>query len=53
MNSLSATQPVPGYDVLATNLMARTWNSVPGLITSKTLGEAKRMILTWAKTLPK
>ena len=53
VNSLSATQPVPGYDVLATNLMARAWNSVPGLITSKTQGEAKRMILTWAKTLPK
>ena len=29
--SENATQPVPGYPLLASNIMARVWNTVPGL----------------------
>ena len=53
LTSTNATQPVPGYSTLATNLMARAWNSVPGLSNATTQGSAKRVIQKWAKTLPK
>ena len=53
LTSTNATQPVPGFSTLATNLMARTWNSVPGLSKATTQCGAKRMIQKWAKTLPK
>ena len=53
VNSINACQPVPGYPNLAANLMARVWNSVPGLSTATTLLEAKRKTQLWAKTLPK
>ena len=46
-------QPVPGYSSLAANIMARIWNSVPGLQTESTLEAAKPLTLKWAKTVPK
>ena len=53
LTSTNATQPVPGYSTLATNLMARAWNSVPDLSNATTQCSAKRTIQKWAKTLPK
>ena len=52
VNSTCASQPVPGYPVLATNLIAKAWNSVPDLSASASLVEAKRKIRKWVKTLP-
>ena len=46
-------QPVPGYSSLAANIMARIWNSVPGLQTESTLEAAKPLTLKWAKTFPR
>ena len=53
VTSINASQPVPGYPYLATNHMARAWNSIPGLSTTTTLAEAKRKSRKWAKTIPK
>ena len=44
--------PVPGYPNLATNIMARVWNSVPELRNAKTLGAARVISRKWAKTIP-
>ena len=44
--------PVPGYPNLATNIMARIWNSVPELRNAKTLGAARVISRKWAKTIP-
>ena len=50
--SENATQPVPGYPLLASNIMARVWNTVPGLRSANSLGEARSVARKWAKTIP-
>ena len=45
--------PVPGFKFLPSNLMAKVWNSVPGIQTSRTLGEVKTLARKWAKTIPR
>ena len=52
VTSNDASQPVHGYPLIATNLMAKTWNSVPDLSSATKLSEAKRKSWKWAKTLP-
>jgi hypothetical protein len=51
INSLKATQPVPGYQTLAANLMARAWNSSTELQTVTTIGAAKTVARKWASNL--
>ena len=46
-------QPVPGYPTLPSNLMAKIWNSVPGLQSATTLGAAKTLSRKWAKSIPR
>ena len=46
-------QPVPGQSTLASNVMARIWNTVPGLQSAPTLGAAKSITQKWAKTIPR
>ena len=43
--------PVPGYPALSTNIMARIWNTVPGLQHASTLGAAKSLAKKWAKDI--
>ena len=45
--------PVPGYPTLSTNIMARIWNTVPGLQHASTLGAAKSLAKKWAKDIPR
>ena len=45
--------PVPGYPALSTNIMARIWNTVPGLQHASTLGAAKSLAKKWAKDIPR
>ena len=45
--------PVPGYQTLPSNLMARVSNSVPGLQSAKSLGKAKSLARIWARTIPR
>ena len=45
--------PVPGYPALSTNIMARIWNTVPGLQNASTLGAAKSLAKKWAKEIPR
>ena len=45
--------PVPGYPNLASNLMARVWNSVPELHNASTLYSAKSISQKWAKSIPR
>ena len=45
--------PVPGYPNLATNIMAKIWNSVPDLRNASTIGTAKSISRKWAKTIPR
>ena len=45
--------PVPGYPTLATNIMARVWNSVPGIENANSFSAAKRISREWAKTVPR
>ena len=45
--------PVPGYQSLPSNLMARVWNSVPGLQSATSLGKAKSLARIWARTIPR
>ena len=52
-NSMNIRPPVPGYHTLATNVMARIWNSVPGLQTASTLGAAREISRKWAKEIPR
>ena len=52
VTSNNASQPVFGYPNIATNLMAKTWNSVPSLRSATKLNEAKSKSREWAKTLP-
>ena len=42
--------PVPGYQTLAVNRMATTWNETPELRNSLTLGSAKSATIKWAKS---
>ena len=51
INSANATQPVPGNNTLAANLMARAWNSSTELHTVTTLGAAKLIARKWAQNL--
>ena len=51
--SMNINLPVPGFHTLPSNLLARIWNSVPGLQTVTTLGAAKRLTRNWAKTIPR
>ena len=46
-----AKLPVPGYDTLAANLLARAWNEVPNLQDASTLGAAKSAAKSWARSL--
>ena len=52
INSTNATQPVPGNNTLAANLMARAWNSSTELHTVTTIGAAKSVARKWAQNLP-
>ena len=45
--------PVPGYPNLATNIMARVWNSIPELHNASTLYTAISISRKWAKSLPR
>ena len=45
--------PVPGFQTIPINLMARIWNKVPGLQTATTVGEAKTFVKKWARTTPR
>ena len=40
--------PVPGIHMLPSNLLAKVWNSVPGLHTASNLGTAKSIARKWA-----
>jgi hypothetical protein len=51
INSLKATQPVPGNQTLAANLMARAWNSSTELQTVTTIGAAKTVARKWASNV--
>ena len=51
--SMNIDLPVPGFDSLPSNLLARIWNIVPGLQTATTLGAAKRLARKWAQTIPR
>jgi hypothetical protein len=51
INSTNATQPVPGNNTLAANLMARAWNSSTELHTVTTVGAAKVIARKWAQNL--
>jgi len=44
---------VQGYPTLSTNIMARIWNTVPGLQHATTLGTAKSLAKKWAKDIPR
>ena len=45
--------PVPGFPTLPSNLIAKTWNSIPGIQSLTTLGSAKSLVNKWAKTIPR
>ena len=45
--------PVPGYQTLPSNIMARIWNSIPGLQTASSLGSVKTLVKKWAQTIPR
>ena len=51
INCLKATQPVPGNNTLAANLMGRAWNSSTELKTVTTIGAAKSVAWKWACNL--
>ena len=44
--------PAPNTKNLALWNMARSWNSIPALRTAKSVGEAKRIVQKFVKTLP-
>ena len=52
INSTYATQPVPGNNTLAANLMSRAWNSSTELHIVTTIGAAKLVAWKWAQNLP-
>ena len=43
---------VPGYPNLASNIMARVWNTIPELQNTPTLGAAIAISRKWAKGIP-
>jgi hypothetical protein len=45
--------PVPGFPTLASNLMARVWNSIPELQSASTLSAARTISRKWAKGIPR
>ena len=51
INCVKATQPVPGNNTLAANLMARAWNSSSELQTATTIGAARSVARKWAQNL--
>ena len=52
-NSTDIRPPVPGYPMLASNIMTNIWNNAPELQSATTLAAAKRAAHKWAKGLPK
>ena len=52
-NSKEIQPPVPGYPNLASNLMARVWNSIPALQNASSLAAAKVISRKWAKNIPR
>ena len=52
-NSTEIRPPVPGYPNLASNIMARIWNSIPELHNASTLGAAKSISRKWARGIPR
>ena len=52
-NSQEIQLPVPGYPNLATNLMARLWNSMPELQCASSLSAARNTSQKWAKHIPR
>ena len=46
------TQPVPGNNILAANLMAKAWNSATELQTVTMIGAAKSVARKWTPNLP-
>ena len=53
VNSKEIQPPVPGYPALATNNMAKIWNSVPELQNASTIGAAKTISKKWARVIPR
>ena len=45
--------PFPGYQTLSTNIMARIWNSVPGIKNASSISAAKAISKKWAKSVPR
>ena len=45
--------PVPGYPNLASNIMARVWNSIPELHVTSNLCTARSISRKWAKGIPR
>ena len=51
-SSSDISPPVPGFQTLPLNLLAKVWNNVPGLQAATTLGAAKILARKWARTIP-
>ena len=45
--------PVPGFPALPSNMMARIWNTLPGLQTATSLSAVKLISRKWARTIPR
>ena len=50
-SSNNAKIPVPGYNTLAANLLARAWNEATDLQKASTLYSAKAASQKWARSL--
>ena len=50
-DSKNAKLPVPGYNLLAANLLARAWNEAPNLQNASTSGAAKSATKMWTRFL--
>ena len=50
-NKNLAKLPVPGYGLLAANLLSRVWNESPDLQKAKSLGSAKVAAKKWSESL--
>ena len=53
VDSKNTSQPLPGFHMLPSNLMARIWNTALGLQTVSTLAAAKILARKWARTIPR
>ena len=51
--STNICPPVPGFQTLPMNIIARIWNKVPGLQNATNLGAAKSLANKWARTIPR